>query len=89
MSLTGIQGDSFLVQLLKPESFSPVLAVVGVALTMFAKRDKKKDVGTILVGFAVLMFGMSAHERGGPSRWRTSPNSSRCSSCSAIPSSAC
>lgn len=60
LSLTGIQGDSFLVQLLKPESFSPVLAVVGVALTMFAKRDKKKDVGTILVGFAVLMFGMSA-----------------------------
>ena len=60
LSLTGIQGDSFLVQLLKPESFSPVLAVVGVALTMFAKRDKKKDVGTILVGFAVLMFGMQA-----------------------------
>lgn len=59
LSLTGIQGDSVFVRLLKPESFSPILAVVGIVLIMFAKRDRKKDIGSILVGFAVLMFGMS------------------------------
>lgn len=58
LSLSGIESDNFLVQLLKPSSFSPVLAVIGVILIMFAKKEKKKDVGTILVGFAVLMTGM-------------------------------
>ncbi len=58
LSLSGIQGDNFFIKLLKPSSFSPVLAVIGVALLMFSKRDKQKDVGTILIGFAVLMFGM-------------------------------
>ncbi len=58
LSLTGIQGDSFFMTLLKPSSFSPVLAFLGIVLIMFARSGKKKDIGTILVGFAILMFGM-------------------------------
>ena len=58
MSLTGLDGDNFFVMLLKPTSFTPILALIGVVLTMMAKSDKKKDVGMILLGFAVLMFGM-------------------------------
>lgn len=59
LSLTGISGGSFFIRLLKPSSFSPVLAAIGVILTMTAgKNDKKRDVGTILLGFAILMFGM-------------------------------
>lgn len=58
LSLSGIQSDSFFMRLLKPTSFSPVLAVTGVAFLMFSKKDKLKDIGTIMVGFAVLMFGM-------------------------------
>ena len=58
LSLTGLDGDNFFVMLLKPTSFTPILALIGVGLTMMAKSDKKKDVGMILLGFAVLMFGM-------------------------------
>ncbi len=58
LSLSGLQGDSFFVKMLKPSSFSPILAIVGVGLLLFAKKDKKKDAGSILIGFAVLMFGM-------------------------------
>ena len=59
LSLTGISGSSILIRLLKPSSFSPVLAVIGVILTMTAgDRDRKKDIGTILLGFSILMFGM-------------------------------
>lgn len=59
LSLSGIQGSSLLVQLLKPSSFSPVLAAIGIVLIMTAKdNNKKKDIGNILVGFAILMFGM-------------------------------
>ena len=58
LSLTGLDGDNFFVMLLKPTSFTPILAHIGVVLTMMAKSDKKKDVGMILLGFAVLMFGM-------------------------------
>lgn len=58
LSLTGIEGESFFVQLLKPTSFSPVLAFVGIILIMFSKSEKKHDIGMIFVGFAVLMFGM-------------------------------
>ena len=59
LSLTGIESTNFWVQLLKPTSFSPVLAIIGAALLLFAKKDKHKDVGTIFVSFAVLMFGMN------------------------------
>ena len=58
LSLTGISGDSFFLRILKPESFTPILAVIGVILIMAAKTDKKKNIGTILIGFAILMFGM-------------------------------
>lgn len=52
LSLTGIQGDSLIINLLKPTSFSPVLAIIGVGMILFAKSNTKKDVGTILAGFA-------------------------------------
>lgn len=58
LSLSGIEGDNLIVKLLKPTSFSPLLAAIGVALLMFSKSEKKKNIGTILVGFAILMFGM-------------------------------
>ena len=58
LSLTGISGDSFFVTLLKPSSFTPILAAVGVIMIMAAKNDKRKNIGGILVGFAILMFGM-------------------------------
>lgn len=60
LSLTGIQGDSILINLLKPSSFSPILALVGIILYTMAKSDKKKNVGEIMLGFAVLMFGMES-----------------------------
>lgn len=59
LSLSGIHGSSLFVQLLKPTSFSPVLAAIGIIMIMTAKdNNKKKDIGNILVGFAILMFGM-------------------------------
>ncbi len=60
LSLSGIESDSFFIQLFKPTSFSPVLAIVGVAFLLFAKSPRKKDIGTIFLGFAVLMFGMES-----------------------------
>ena len=58
LSLSGIEGDSLFVQLLKPTSFTPILALIGVVYYMFIKDSKKKDIGLILLGFATLMFGM-------------------------------
>lgn len=58
LSLSGIEGDSFVVQLLKPSSFAPILALVGVVCILFSKQAKKKEVGMILVGFGILMTGM-------------------------------
>ncbi len=58
LSLTGISGENLLLQLLKPMSFTPILALIGICLQMFAKSKKKKDFGAIFLGFAVLMFGM-------------------------------
>lgn len=60
LSLTGIQGDSFFINMLKPMSFSPILAIIGVIMIMFCKKEKKHDIGKILVGFAILMYGMEA-----------------------------
>ena len=60
LSLSGLNGDSFLIKMLKPSSFSPILAIIGVAMLTFSKNDKKKDIASILVGFAVLMFGMDS-----------------------------
>jgi len=58
LSLTGIQGSSMLVQMLKPSSFTPILLVVGVVMVLFSKKEKKRTIGSVLCGFAVLMFGM-------------------------------
>lgn len=57
-SLSGIQSDNFFLRLCKPESFSPLLALIGILLIMASKSDKKKNAGTILVAFSVLMYGM-------------------------------
>ena len=58
LSLTGIESENFFVRLLKPTSFSPILALIGVSFLMFSKKEKKKDAGTIMIGFAILMTGM-------------------------------
>lgn len=58
LSLSGIESGFFFMKLLKPTSFSPVLAIIGVAIIMFSNKDKLKNVATILIGFAILMFGM-------------------------------
>ncbi len=58
LSLGGISGDSIFLKMLKPTSFTPVLALVGTVFLMFSKSDKKRDVGTVMLGFATLMFGM-------------------------------
>ena len=58
LSLGGIESSNLFIQLLKPTSFTPVLALIGVIFYMFCKGDKKKDTGMILLGFATLMFGM-------------------------------
>ena len=58
ISLTGIEGDSFILQLIKPSSFAPLLAFIGIMRIMFSKSDKAKHTGFVLVGFGVLMTGM-------------------------------
>lgn len=58
LSLSGLEGDSLLIQMMKPTSFSPVLAFIGIILYM-CKSERKKGVGTIMIGFAVLMTGMT------------------------------
>ena len=57
-SLVGIEGSNFFMQMLKPTSFTPILALIGIIFQMTAKTSKRKDTGMILLGFAVLMFGM-------------------------------
>ncbi len=57
-SLTGLESDSFWMMMLKPINFSPILAFIGIGFIMLSKSDKKKTLGTIFVGFAILMFGM-------------------------------
>lgn len=59
LSVVGIESDNTLVKMLKPESFSPVLALIAVILIMMAKSNKKKNVGSILIGFSILMYGMT------------------------------
>ncbi len=58
LSLVGIESDNVWVRLLKPESFSPILALIGIILMMSSKTSKKKDIGSIMIGFAILMYGM-------------------------------
>ena len=58
LSMTEITGQSLFLQLLKPSSFSPILAIVGVAILMTSKKEKQRDGAAIMLGFAILMFGM-------------------------------
>lgn len=58
LSLSGIESGNIFVQLLKPENFSPLVAFVGILMVMLCKSDRKKSIGTVFVGFAVLMYGM-------------------------------
>lgn len=60
LSLNSIQSDSFFIRLLNPSSFSPLLAIAGVILIMMSKKENHRDIGSIFIGFAVLMFGMNA-----------------------------
>ena len=59
LSLAGIEGGNFFLELLKPKNFSPIIALIGIIFIMMAKSTRKKDIGSIMVGFAVLMFGMT------------------------------
>lgn len=58
LSLAGIESDNFFVSLLNPSNFSPILAFIGIVITMFSKSTKKKNLGEILIGFSILMTGM-------------------------------
>ncbi len=58
LTLTGIDGDNIALKLLKPSSFSPILALIGVVMVMMCKRSRNKDIGRILAGFAILFTGM-------------------------------
>ncbi|MFR1723620.1 Na/Pi cotransporter family protein [Emergencia timonensis] len=58
LSLVGIESNNVWIKLLKPESFSPILALIGIILMMSSKTSKKKDIGSIMIGFAILMYGM-------------------------------
>ena len=60
LSLSGLEGDNFFIRMLKPTSFSPILALIVIIFLMSGKEDRKKDIGSIFLGFAVLMFGMDA-----------------------------
>ncbi|MGN0335179.1 MAG: Na/Pi cotransporter family protein [Lachnospiraceae bacterium] len=60
LSLSGIQSDSLFIRMLKPSSFAPILAMIGVVLLVFLKSEKKKHIGMIMVGFSILMTGMDA-----------------------------
>ena len=58
LSLSGLEGDSFIIQLFKPSTLAPLVGVVGIALFMFTKSEKKQGIGTICLGFMALMTGM-------------------------------
>lgn len=58
LSLVSIEGTNVFMTLLKPSSFSPILAIIGVAMILFSKKEKRKMIGEIMIGFAILMFGM-------------------------------
>ena len=58
LSLSGIQSDSIWINMLKPENFSPIIALIGILMAMLSNNDRKKSIGTVFVGFAVLIYGM-------------------------------
>ena len=58
LSTAGIESDNVLISMLKPENFAPIIALIGIIMIMMSKQKKRQDIGTIMVGFAVLMYGM-------------------------------
>ena len=64
LSLNAVEGQSLIMTLVKPSTFSPFLAIVGVVFTMFSKSEKKKTVGSALLGFSVMMMGMNMMSQG-------------------------
>ena len=58
LSLTGIESENFFVNFLKPKNFSPLLALIGILLIMGSKRQRRRDVGRVMMGFSILMYGM-------------------------------
>lgn len=58
LSTAGIKSDNVLISMLKPENFAPIIALIGIIMIMMSKKKKRQDIGTIMVGFAVLMYGM-------------------------------
>ena len=58
LSLTGLESDNFILQLFKPVNFSPIFAGIGICMILFSKKERRKDVGQIFLGFAILMYGM-------------------------------
>ncbi|MDY5578175.1 MAG: Na/Pi cotransporter family protein [Lachnospiraceae bacterium] len=60
LSLSGLEGDNFFIRMLKPSSFSPLLAFIGILFLMFSKKEKKHTIGGLLIGFAILMTGMDS-----------------------------
>lgn len=58
LTTIGIEGDNIFIKLLKPENFSPIVALIGIAMIMISKKPSRKNIGTVFVGFAVLMYGM-------------------------------
>ena len=58
LSTSGIKSDNVFISMLKPENFAPIVALIGITMIMMSKKKKRQDIGTIMVGFAVLMFGM-------------------------------
>ena len=58
LSLTGIESESFFVNFLKPKNFSPLLALAGILLIMGSKKQRRRDVGRVMMGFSILMYGM-------------------------------
>jgi len=58
LSTAGIKSDNILISMLKPENFAPIVALIGIIMIMMSKKKKRQDIGTIMVGFAVLMYGM-------------------------------
>lgn len=59
LAMTGIQSENVFINLLKPENFSPLIALIGIILIMGSKKQKRRDIGRIMVGFSILMFGMT------------------------------
>lgn len=89
LSLTGIESENVFVNLLKPENFSPLIALAGILLIMGSKRQRRRDVGRIMMGFAILMYGMELMSGARQPLWRRCPSLPGCSPPLKIPCWVC